>query len=188
MDNKENILKKALELFSRYGYEGTGVQAIVEAASISKPTMYHYYGSKLGLLEDIISINNGRILTLLEKVTFYNRDIVKNIHDIIRLYFNDAKSNREYHRMILSMSYYPVESEAYALVTDAFSGQIFLMSDMFGKAVKEHGNMRGRNNTYAYSLLGTINTYIGIYFSGGIALEEADALRLSNQFMYGIFS
>lgn len=188
MDNKENILKKALELFSRYGYEGTGVQAIVEAASISKPTMYHYYGSKLGLLKDIISIYNGRILLFLEKAASYNRDIVKNIQDITRFYFRDAKTNREYHRMILSMGYYPKESEAHGLVTDAFTSQLELLSSMFKKASEEHGKMRSRHKTYAYSFLGTINTYIGIHFSGAISLDDSDALRLSTQFMYGIFS
>ncbi len=32
------------------GYDAMGIQRIVEAARITKPTLYHYFGSKQGLL------------------------------------------------------------------------------------------------------------------------------------------
>ena len=32
MDNKENIIKKATEIFAKLGYEGAGIQQIVDAS------------------------------------------------------------------------------------------------------------------------------------------------------------
>ena len=42
----DRILKKALELFSEKGYDATSVREICEAAGITKPTLYYFYGSK----------------------------------------------------------------------------------------------------------------------------------------------
>ena len=51
MENKERIMECALDLFYAKGYDAVGVQEIVEKAGITKPTLYYYFGSKLGLLK-----------------------------------------------------------------------------------------------------------------------------------------
>lgn len=53
MDNRMNILQKALQLFYEKGYDAIGVQEIADAAGVTKPTLYHYFGSKYGLLEAV---------------------------------------------------------------------------------------------------------------------------------------
>ena len=52
MDNRELLLNTALELFHAKGYDAVGVQEIVEKAGVTKPTLYYYFGSKLGLLKN----------------------------------------------------------------------------------------------------------------------------------------
>ena len=54
MDNRSLILARALDLWAERGYDAVGVQEIVEAAGITKPTLYHYFGSKRGLLDALI--------------------------------------------------------------------------------------------------------------------------------------
>ncbi len=51
MENKENLLTCARDLFYARGYDAVGIQEIVDAAGVTKPTMYYYFGSKKGLLE-----------------------------------------------------------------------------------------------------------------------------------------
>ena len=41
MDNRMNILQKALQLFYEKGYDAIGVQEIADAAGVTKPTLYH---------------------------------------------------------------------------------------------------------------------------------------------------
>ena len=53
MDNRMNILEKALHLFYEKGYDAIGVQEIADAAGVTKPTLYHYFGSKYGLLQAV---------------------------------------------------------------------------------------------------------------------------------------
>jgi TetR/AcrR family transcriptional regulator len=50
----DRILNKALELFSTKGYEATSVREICESADVTKPTLYHFYGSKEGIFRAIV--------------------------------------------------------------------------------------------------------------------------------------
>jgi TetR/AcrR family transcriptional regulator len=52
--SNDRILKKALELFSEKGYDATSVREICEGAGITKPTLYHFYGSKEGVYRAIV--------------------------------------------------------------------------------------------------------------------------------------
>ena len=54
MNNRITILNCALELFAARGYDAVGVQEIAEGAGITKPTLYHYFGSKQGLLKTLV--------------------------------------------------------------------------------------------------------------------------------------
>jgi TetR/AcrR family transcriptional regulator len=52
--SQERILKSALGLFSSRGYDATSVREICEAAAVTKPTLYHFYGSKEGVYRAIV--------------------------------------------------------------------------------------------------------------------------------------
>ena len=52
--SNDRILRKALELFSERGYDATSVREICEAAGITKPTLYHFHGSKEGVYRAIV--------------------------------------------------------------------------------------------------------------------------------------
>ena len=47
MDTKSLLLAQALELFALRGYESVGTQEIVQRSGVTKPTLYHYFGSKI---------------------------------------------------------------------------------------------------------------------------------------------
>ncbi len=53
-DNREAILRSALDLFARKGYAGTAVREIVEAAGATKPVLYYHFKSKEGLYLEIL--------------------------------------------------------------------------------------------------------------------------------------
>jgi AcrR family transcriptional regulator len=47
------LLAEATRLFAERGYDRTSVQEIVEAAGVTKGALYHYFGSKDDLLQEI---------------------------------------------------------------------------------------------------------------------------------------
>ena len=60
-DTRAELLDRALDLFAAYGYDGVGVQQICSAAGVTKPTLYHHFGSKRGLLEALIDERLGAL-------------------------------------------------------------------------------------------------------------------------------
>lgn len=51
---RDRLLLAAQKLFAIKGYRGTGVQEIVEAVGVTKPTLYYYFGSKAGLYRTLV--------------------------------------------------------------------------------------------------------------------------------------
>jgi TetR/AcrR family transcriptional regulator len=59
---------------------------------------------------------------------------------------------------------------------------------LFVQAVDQHGNMRGRQRAYAATLIGMINTYIGLALNEYTELDDVLIYQAVRQFMHGIFS
>lgn len=51
----QRLLAAATRLFADRGYDRTSVQEIVEAAGVTKGALYHYFGSKEDLLQEVYS-------------------------------------------------------------------------------------------------------------------------------------
>ncbi|EDY45370.1 TetR/AcrR family transcriptional regulator [Streptomyces sp. SPB074] len=49
----QRLLAAATRLFAEQGYDRTSVQEIVEAAGVTKGALYHYFGSKEDLLQEV---------------------------------------------------------------------------------------------------------------------------------------
>src|SRR5438045_5921847 len=62
----ERILSTSLDLFAVKGYDATSVREICEAAGITKPTLYHFYGSKEGVLNALVTSGFDRFRRLVD--------------------------------------------------------------------------------------------------------------------------
>src|SRR6187397_1144886 len=58
--SSQRILSTALDLFAVKGYDATSVREICEAAAITKPTLYHFFGSKDGVLQALMTSGFAR--------------------------------------------------------------------------------------------------------------------------------
>lgn len=189
MDHRARLLEVAVTLFADHGYDAVGVQAIVEAANVTKPTLYHYFGSKQGLFETLIREKSEGLLAMAREASQYRGDVTGSIGSVVRAYFDYARSEPIFYRMVLSMWFAPPSSEYSAPILDLFNRQTLLLEDMFESAAKDHGNMRGRHRLYAVSLKGMVDTYIGVWLQSGLDIRADDLqYRIIHQFMHGIFS
>lgn len=188
MDNKENLLSTALKLFSSQGYESIGVQEIVESSGVTKPTMYHYFGSKRGLLEALLERDFAPLCGRVKEASAYKGDLPDNLLKIAKVFFDYVKKNKEFYRMQLSMCFSSPESESYLAVSQHNANIISMLEEMFLKASKDHGNMKGRQKRYAFTFLGIINNYITLYLGGHIKLNDESAFQAMHQFSHGIYS
>ncbi|MGE5497138.1 MAG: hypothetical protein ACM3Q2_03670, partial [Syntrophothermus sp.] len=63
-----------------------------------------------------------------------------------------------------------------------------IFEELFSRAAKDHGNMKGRHSRYAITFLGLLNNYISLYLNGLIQLSEKTAFDAVHQFSHGIYS
>lgn len=188
MENKDNILNIALDLFSIKGYDAVGIQEIVDKAGVTKPTLYHYFGSKRGLLDSLISGYLSVLCETVQSASLYNGDLPENMVNITKAVFNFAKHRKDFYRMYLSMCFASPGSEAYDAVLNYNKKLNSILEELFQQASKDHGNMRGRHKRYAFTFLGMINNYITLYLGNFIELNEETVYQAVQQFSYGIYS
>jgi AcrR family transcriptional regulator len=193
---KQTIMTKALELFSAKGYEGVSVNELTEAAGITKPTLYYYFKSKEGLFEDICKIYYEKLNKLItEKAVYnsnpknYNEDIILTLSKVTNAYFSFAKTNETFFRITLANLSMPTSSMVFKIVEKYHFTQFKIIDSMFLNMSKAHGNLKGKTKTLTWSFLGTINSYIGLSFTGsGQPLNDKTVRKLVHQFMHGIFA
>jgi TetR/AcrR family transcriptional regulator len=188
MDNRETILQAALDLFTARGYDAGGVQEICEAAGITKPTLYHYFGSKRGLLEALLAERHAALDRAAADAAAYQGDLPLTLERVGRAFFAFARAEPRYYRLLLALYFAPPESEAHQLMAQRFRAQHNAVEALFTAAVRDHGNMRGRERLFAASFLGLLNTCIGLYLNGYADLDDALLRQVVRQFQYGIYS
>jgi AcrR family transcriptional regulator len=188
MDNRQILLTQAMCLFSERGYDAVGVQEIVEASGVTKPTLYHYFGSKHGLLQELLRGYFSELEKQLTEAGKYAGDLPLTLQKVTEVYFQFAKENPVFYRLQLGLWFAPPESEAYLVVAKLNRFQYDLLEDVFLQAANQHGNMRGRHKTYALTLLGMINNYIGLALNGQAALNIELVQKAVHQFQHGIYS
>ena len=189
MDTRERMLDVALQLFATYGYDAVGVQTIVEAAEVTKPTLYHHFGNKRGLFDTLVQERSSGLMKDVQEATVYAHDIRNSIRKVVETYFDFAMKHPVFYRLLLSAWFAPPSSEYFPVIQSLMYQQYQLMEHMFLQAADDHGNMKGRQQQYAVSLKGMIDTYIGMSLQGHVQLtDEHLVYRITHQFMHGIFS
>lgn len=106
----DRILNKALDLFSAKGYDATSVREICEAAGITKPTLYHFYGSKEGVYRALVE----------GSLEGFRRDLSRRLEEpgspterlkrVARGFFETARTHRERTRFVMSLIHNPPNS------------------------------------------------------------------------------
>jgi len=188
VDNRSAILSNALQLFAARGYDAVGVQEIVDAAGITKPTLYHYFGSKSGLLNALLEEQFTPLIQAVQQATQYHGDLPWTLENLTRVYFHFARDHCTFYRLQLALWYTPRQGEAFKAVTPWNEKLFELIEEMFRQAALQHGNMKDRQRAYATTFIGMINTYVGMALNEYTALDDALTYQAVHQFMHGIFS
>ena len=194
---KQTILDKSMELFSAKGYEGVSVSELTEAAGITKPTLYYYFGSKEGVFEAVCQLHYSRLNALISENAMYapnpksyNEDIFLTLTKVTASFFSFAKENEVFYRIVLANLSMPSSSAVFGIVKKFHFTQFEVIEGMFKGMAKAHGNLKGKNKTLTWSFIGAINSYISLYLGGeaGQELNKKNVKELVHQFMHGIYA
>ncbi len=188
MDSRAGLISAALALFARRGYDAVGVQEVAERAGVAKPTLYHFFGSKQGLLEALFDEYASRLDKQVESAAEYFGDLPLTLDRIAAAYVEFARQEPVFYRLELALHSAPPDSIGYQIATRHYSRRLATIEGVFIKAVRQHGNMRGRHQRYALSLVGIINLYVSLQLNERLIITDRVCHEMVHQFSHGIYS
>lgn len=193
MDNREAILQSALKLFCTRGYDAAGVQEIVDQAGITKPTLYYYFGSKQGLLKEILYSNIADLEKQLLEAVEIPGDVPMVLYRVARAYFDFAGSHWQFYLFMLSQFYSGRETEGFREVYPLIQRYYRLVVKIFEDASDRLGNMRGRQEQFAVSFMGILDSHMMMLGRDtrqdeAIVMSDEKTYEIVHQFLYGIYS
>lgn len=187
-DTRGRILQEALRAFAARGYDAVGVQEICSSSGITKPSLYHHFGSKLGLLDAIASERYAPFVTAFAERSRYRGDLAASLVGGMETFLDAGRTDPDFARLRVSLSFAPRQSEQHRAMR-APAEQLFEHARrIFVAAAHDHGNMRGRDLPYAASFLGTADAYVNLLLSGDLDPDKAFVRRVVHHFMHGLFS
>jgi TetR/AcrR family transcriptional regulator len=103
----ERILSTALDLFAIKGYDATAVREICEAAGITKPTLYHFFGSKDGVLQALVHTGFQQYRAMVDAAMNTPGSFRDRVKVLARSVFESASSKPLFWRFIHSVIWAP---------------------------------------------------------------------------------
>jgi AcrR family transcriptional regulator len=103
----ERILATALDLFARKGYDATSVREICESAGITKPTLYHFFGSKEGVLQALVQTGFQQYRAMVNAAMDTPGSYRDRVKVLARAVFQSASSKPLFWRFIHSVIWAP---------------------------------------------------------------------------------
>ncbi len=189
-DNKQTLIKSALSLFAHKGFDGVSTMEIVEAANVTKPTMYYYFGSKEGLLQEILSTFYGNLIEGLSKAVSLPEDIPLTFFRLSKVYFDTAVKYSDFFLLRAGLNLRYGEDTAYLCAKKYLEHETSIIYNFFSAATNHAGNLKGKEDLCTISFIGTINATISSYLQTGNEdlISDETIYRLRQQFLYGIYS
>ena len=102
---REKILKVALRQFADQGYAATSVQDIVDAAKVTKPTLYYYFKNKAALYQALVDRANAERHRIIEEGIKRGQSLEEKLVEIMAGLFEFLNQNRELVRLAFAAAF-----------------------------------------------------------------------------------
>src|SRR5256886_17211666 len=102
---RQQVLQAALKKFAVCGYEGTSVQDIVEAAKVTKPTLYYYFDNKVELYQALVDYAHDERFRLMQAAAEGGRTLADKLVEILTALFEFLQNNRELMRIAFATAF-----------------------------------------------------------------------------------
>ena len=97
---KGQILAAAIELFSRYGFYETEIEAIAKVAGVSKGTIYNYFADKHALFMEAVAFGIERLSNRIGESTRGIAEPASRLDAAIDSYLSFLRENRHLYRIV----------------------------------------------------------------------------------------
>lgn len=184
--SSSRILQTALGLFSRKGYDATSVREICEASGITKPTLYHFFGSKDGVYRALV---DGALEGFQQEIAARVArpgTATDRLRSVARAYFEYAAREREMVRFMLSLIYSPSSAAPRTDFPAFYGGLVKLVAGVAEEGVASGEFAPGPVDVRMLVLMGALGEALcGNLVMGAPALTAALAEELVDAVVNG---
>lgn len=133
--SNDRILMKALQLFSQQGYDATSVREICAAADVTKPTLYHFYGSKEGVYRAIVEGALERFRSELLRALSGEGPLRDQLVRLASAYLDAARREPDIARFVMALVHNPPRSAPATDFAGFYDGILAGLAQVLGTAV-----------------------------------------------------
>ncbi len=159
---RQKILKAALRQFAHCGYAGASVQAIVDAAKVTKPTLYYYFASKAALYKALVESAHDERYWLMQESAKKGVRLREQLVEILTALFSFLGANRELVRLAFASAFAsPGELPPKLNCCEKAKRNFEFVHSLIKKELKAGGlNRRFGSEELAYGFWGLMNIYV----------------------------
>jgi AcrR family transcriptional regulator len=105
-----HIARAAARLFAARGYDATSVREIVEAAGVTKPTLYYHFGSKEGLAQALVIRPLTELIGRLEAIARTEPAPIAALRRMMEVQFEFCVEDPDRGRFVYALFFGPLGS------------------------------------------------------------------------------
>jgi TetR/AcrR family transcriptional regulator len=192
MDNsvktQRHILAAALNRFANCGYAGTSVQDIVDAARVTKPTLYYYFPNKAGLYQALVDSAHDERFRLMQEAAARKASLPEQLVEILSALFDYTREHRALMRVAFATAFaspdeLPKEVDYTAKCQRNFEFIHSLIKQGLAEGVLDR---RFNSNELAFGIHGLMNVYLMAHLlMPDCRLDRPTAERVVQLFLSG---
>lgn len=151
---REQLIEVARGLFARQGYEGTSVEEIAAAASVSKPIVYEHFGGKEGLYAVIVDREVNGLLHDIRAALTTPESGPRRLIELATLAMLDyIEAHQDGFRILARDSPLASQDDAFASIMSDIASQV---EDLLVSALDDHDYDTAPAPVYAQALVGMV--------------------------------
>jgi AcrR family transcriptional regulator len=128
-----DIARVAARLFATHGYEATPVRTIVEAAGVTKPTLYYHFGSKEGLAQALLTMPMAVLAQAMRSILDAQLEPAEGLVRIVQAHFAFCREDPDRARFFFALLFGPQGSELMAEIKPTMQSLPELMIEGIGR-------------------------------------------------------
>jgi len=180
-----HIARTAAQLFAAKGYEATAVREIVEAAGVTKPTLYYHFGSKEGLAQALLTAPMARLKADLRAILDGPGGPVSKLEAMAEAHFGFIREDPDRARLLFALFFGPLSTGLAAELAHCGEGLCSLDFEAAGRLAEAGMIDAARVDDFAMAMRGMIvhRTMNSLYHGGD--LGPGLARRLVGDVLWG---
>jgi AcrR family transcriptional regulator len=156
-DARRRLLESALALFTRKGYAAASVREIVEAAGVTRPVLYYYFGNKEGLFLELMGEPLARYESLLAETRDGGADARSRIRALCSRAWLLFRENVWHARLMYAIYYGPPQGAPFVDFDQVHASFRGAVEALLAEGIAAGEFRDGDRTAMLWSVVGAVN-------------------------------